>query len=114
MFAISDDEYNKDQSTIPVFIILAVVGYYFIGRYDKIPCRTSSLSRNTYITELLEQMICKASTHAAFLNPDSARKPSRTETAIESRSTSSLAIVHFKTGVINNHLNECNNENMGV
>lgn len=48
MFAISDDEYNEDQSRIPVFIILAMVGYYSPGRYEKIPCRTSSLSGNTY------------------------------------------------------------------
>lgn len=50
MFKLSDEQ---DESKIPLLIILAVVEYYSTGRYGKIPCRTSSLSGNMYITELL-------------------------------------------------------------
>lgn len=46
---------EEDQTKIPILIILATVGYYATGWYEKIPCRTSSLSGDRYITELLLQ-----------------------------------------------------------
>ena len=52
MFTLSDEQ---DEGKIQLLIILAVVEYYSTGRYGKIPCRTSSLSGNTYITELLQR-----------------------------------------------------------
>lgn len=48
-----EDQNEEDQNTIPILIILDTVEYYFTGRYEKIPCRPSSLSGNRYITELL-------------------------------------------------------------
>ena len=44
---------KQDESKIPLLIILAVVEYYSTRRYGKILCRTSSLSGNMYITEVL-------------------------------------------------------------
>lgn len=52
MFALCDEE---DESKIPLLIILAVLEYYSTTRYGKIPCITSWLSVNTYITELLQR-----------------------------------------------------------
>lgn len=49
------DQNKEGQNTIPILIILATVEYYFTSRYEEIPCRTSLLSGNRYITELLPQ-----------------------------------------------------------
>ena len=54
IFTLSDEQ---DEDKIPLLIILAVVEYYSTGRYRKIPCRTSSLSGNTYITEFFSRLI---------------------------------------------------------
>lgn len=53
MLILPEDQHEEDQNTIPILIILATVGYYSIDRYEKIPCRTLSLSEDCYITELL-------------------------------------------------------------
>lgn len=44
---------KQDKNKIPLLIILAVVKYYSIRQYRKIPYKISFLSRNIYITELL-------------------------------------------------------------
>lgn len=53
MLTLPEDQHEKDQNNIPIFIILATVGYYSTGQYEKILCKTLLLSRNHYITELL-------------------------------------------------------------
>ena len=52
MSTLSDEQ---DESKIPLLIILAVVEYYSTEQYGKIPCRTSLLNGNTYITKLLQR-----------------------------------------------------------
>lgn len=46
MLKLPEDQYEEDQNTIPIPNIFATVGYYTIGRYEKITCRTLFLSGN--------------------------------------------------------------------
>ena len=46
---------SDEVSTVLILILLQVVQHYTIGRYDKQLCRTSSLSGNAYISELVVQ-----------------------------------------------------------
>lgn len=50
MFTLSDE---KDKSKILLLIISDIIKYYCTEQYRKISYRTSSLSRNMYITKLL-------------------------------------------------------------
>ena len=59
MFTLSDEQ---DEGKIPLLIVLAVVEYHPTGRYGKIPCRSSSLSGNTYTTEWFSRLITQTLT----------------------------------------------------
>lgn len=50
MFILSD---KQDKNKILLFIILAIVKYYFTRQYKKILCKTLLLSGNIYIIKLL-------------------------------------------------------------
>lgn len=50
-----EDEDEENEKKILKKTILATLDYYSTGRYEKILCRTLSLSENSYITELLLQ-----------------------------------------------------------
>ena len=47
---------SDEVSTVLILILLQVVQHYATERYDKQLCRTSSLSNNVYISELVVQI----------------------------------------------------------
>lgn len=53
MLPLPENQLEEEKDTIPILIVFTIVGYYATGRYEKIPSRTSSLSGDRYITELL-------------------------------------------------------------
>ena len=52
LFEDKKDDNEEDANKILILTVFATVDYHSTGRYEKILCKTSSLSGNSYITEL--------------------------------------------------------------
>lgn len=92
MSPLLENQCKEDQNKIPILIILATIGYYPTARCEKkISCRTSSLSKNCYITELL-----------LYNHPRRVHTRSNANVSTNFTSTSSIARVDFTPGIVDN------------